>query len=205
MRGIKVEDFQSGTMRSSLCAVAMSEDSKSEASISAEHLCHGGLALAIGGHGGIRRDGRARDGKDTPSRCWVEMHHGESVEPDWTSPRRKKANGHGASLARHWIALWIAASCCIPASGSTFACLSRAFEQTGRAREVEDEWSSVASEEVSNVSKGACMCMHASKDQLGLGGKPAPERSLVSGMPLKMEGGNHSHSTAISVSPCQNP
>ena len=176
VRGIKLEDFQiSSGMRTSLFTAAMSENSNSNGSKFTDLPTHGGLAAPIGGPGGSRQWGEG-DSQISKSECWMAMHHGKGAGADLSASRRgdsrgKKTHGNGAGLARHWIALWIAASCCIPTGGATIACLSRAFEQSGRAGEVANEWNSTSSQEVSNASKSTGMFVPASEEQFGIFGK----------------------------------
>ena len=205
VRGMKSMDFEIGSEKKvQFCTAAMFEVSNSKFP---HHLCrcdHGELAEASQGHHGVQRD---RRGEPTmpASLCCMAQSFGQGDGLDrkiqhGADARSKKVSRNGASLARHWLALWIATTCGTHSGCATFADVSRAYQQAGGVGDAENPWHSSCAKEMQNDTKGAGKRMPTSQGKPEWSRQPVPEGSVVPRLPFEMEGINDTFSIEAAIS-----
>eukprot|EP00435_Cladocopium_sp_Y103_P031408 s420_g7.t4 len=201
VKGMKAVDFSFGRHpQVNFCAAAMSEISSDNVIPRSSSNLHGLSCEASSAAGESRRvrwgeqfDSKAtclagmedRDGKGAQSHSCISR--GDQV-------RGKKGAGYGSSLARHWLSIWIAATCWVGADSTSIADLSRAFDQSGRIGGTAHEWHPSGTEEVQDATTCTSFSVPTPQGEFECSWQSAPARSMVSGMPCQMEGCHHASS-----------
>lgn len=113
--------------------------------------------------------------------------------------RGKKVTGYAASLARHWLALWITSTGWLSTECATFADVSRAFQQTRRLGATEAEWDSIATSKMKDGLQSAYEYLPTPNAELEWVGQPTSTRGVVCRLPCEMEGGNYTNTISAAI------
>ena len=204
VRGMQKSDFEI-VNNIQFCATAMSEVSNSKSQERSTLGDHGGPVSKTEEYARDRCHGRGgTDSTSCEGLYLLEESHVQGARSDQEVSRREharstKSSGYGKSLARHWLAIWLTASCWVSSEGASIAALSRAYEQAGRVGGTEIGWASTASAQVQDAGKVASMCMHSPKGELGVSWKPVSARGVVPGVPFTVESGNNACSIESAI------
>ena len=168
------------------------------------HCDHGESADATSGLAGVREP-RGIYPPAAPILCCMALTHGHGGGADLEvqcrrHARGKKVTGYAASLARHWLALWITSTgwhstecfhlcrCvpCLPTSKKTWS-------DRGK------KWDSIATSKMKDGLQSAYEYQPTPNAELEWVGQPTSTRGVVCRLPCEMEGSNYTNTISAAI------